>query len=252
MALDCGERCVRKIQCAMSQMFWRRLYQPRHHSRVSTELHGPKFAVCFFFFRILSCFVNALPVPLLELFDELWRLMWSRCHKISQSSRRTKVESNKKSEHMHNLYVAHEDSLQRAFIFCTFSCSILVLLASIVAFSFSVSPYIGCIQQSTPHNHNYFVMSAKCTLAIRYNYFSNISTIITLSAWTCIHKGHMNKLRLTWNMYTLLTIHRTLSSSSRLWKQLVSKCVFCWWQCLYPWSSIYRSLRTSLLHPWKL
>ena len=46
------------------------------------------------------------------------------------SSRTTTVESNMKSEH--NLYLACEDSPQRAFFFCTFSCSRLALLASTV------------------------------------------------------------------------------------------------------------------------
>ena len=45
---------------------------------------------------------------------------------ISQSPRTTTVESNTKSEH--NLYLACEDSPQRAFFFCTFSCSRLALL----------------------------------------------------------------------------------------------------------------------------
>ena len=49
---------------------------------------------------------------------------------ISQSSKTTMVESNMKSEH--NLYLACEDSPQRAFFFCTFSCSLLALLASTV------------------------------------------------------------------------------------------------------------------------
>ena len=71
--------------------------------------------------------------------------MWSRCQKISQSSR-TMVESNMKSQH--NLYLACEDSLQRTFFFCTFSCSLLATtsplgfyctLTSFIAFSFSVS-----------------------------------------------------------------------------------------------------------------
>ena len=43
------------------------------------------------------------------------------------SSRKTTVESNMKSEH--NLYLACEDSPQRAFFFRTFSCSRLALLA---------------------------------------------------------------------------------------------------------------------------
>ena len=46
------------------------------------------------------------------------------------SSRTTKVESNMKSEH--NLYLACEDSPQRTFFFCTFSCSRLALLPSTV------------------------------------------------------------------------------------------------------------------------
>ena len=46
------------------------------------------------------------------------------------SSRTTTVESNMKSEH--NLYLACEDSSQRAFFFCTFSCFRLALLASTV------------------------------------------------------------------------------------------------------------------------
>ena len=49
---------------------------------------------------------------------------------ISQSSRTTTVESSIKSEH--NLYLACEDSPQRAFLFCTLSCSLLALLASTV------------------------------------------------------------------------------------------------------------------------
>ena len=49
---------------------------------------------------------------------------------ISQSSRMTTVESNMKSEH--KLYLAYEDSPQLAFFFCTFSCSLLALLASTV------------------------------------------------------------------------------------------------------------------------
>ena len=46
------------------------------------------------------------------------------------SSRTTTVELNMKSEH--NLYLACEDSPQRAFFFCTFSCSRLALLAPTV------------------------------------------------------------------------------------------------------------------------
>ena len=46
------------------------------------------------------------------------------------SSRTTTVESNMKIKH--NLYLACEDSPQRAFFFCTFSCSRLALLASTV------------------------------------------------------------------------------------------------------------------------
>ena len=42
----------------------------------------------------------------------------------------TMVESSIKSEH--NLYLACEDSPQRAFFFGTFSCSLLALLASTV------------------------------------------------------------------------------------------------------------------------
>ena len=42
----------------------------------------------------------------------------------------TMVESNMKSEH--NLYLTCEDSPQRAFFFCTFSCSRIALLASTV------------------------------------------------------------------------------------------------------------------------
>ena len=49
---------------------------------------------------------------------------------IRQSSRTTTVESSIKSEH--NLYLACEDSPQRAFFFCAFSCSLLALLASTV------------------------------------------------------------------------------------------------------------------------
>ena len=49
----------------------------------------------------------------------------------SQSSRKTTVESSMKSEH--NLYLACEDSSQRAFFFWTSSCSLLGLLASTVA-----------------------------------------------------------------------------------------------------------------------
>ena len=51
---------------------------------------------------------------------------WARCQKLV----RTVVESNLKSEH--NLYLACEDSPQQAFFFCTFSYSLLALLASIV------------------------------------------------------------------------------------------------------------------------
>ena len=47
------------------------------------------------------------------------------------SSRTTTVELNMKIEH--NLYLACEDSPQRAFFFCTFSCSCLALLASTVS-----------------------------------------------------------------------------------------------------------------------
>ena len=47
------------------------------------------------------------------------------------SSRTTMVESNMKSEH--NLYLACENSPQRAFFFCTFSCVRLALLASTVS-----------------------------------------------------------------------------------------------------------------------
>ena len=46
------------------------------------------------------------------------------------SSRMTTVESNMKSEH--NLFLTCEDSPQRAFFFCTFSCFRLSLLASTV------------------------------------------------------------------------------------------------------------------------
>ena len=49
---------------------------------------------------------------------------------ISQSSRTTMVELSIKSEH--NLYLACEDSPQRTFFFCTFSCSLLALSASTV------------------------------------------------------------------------------------------------------------------------
>jgi len=49
---------------------------------------------------------------------------------ISQSSRTTMVELNMKSEY--NLYLACEDSPQLAFFFCTFSYSLLALLASTV------------------------------------------------------------------------------------------------------------------------
>ena len=63
-----------------------------------------------------------------------------------QSSRTT---TNVKSEH--NLYMACEDSQQRAFYFCTFSCSRLALLASLyidfVAFSFSCQLYYLCLSQ---------------------------------------------------------------------------------------------------------
>ena len=58
--------------------------------------------------------------------------MWvghvERMSEISQSSRTTTVESNMKSEH--NLYLACEDSQQRAFFFCTFSCSLIALALS--------------------------------------------------------------------------------------------------------------------------
>ena len=56
--------------------------------------------------------------------------MWSRCHKLVRAQERPTVESNIKSEH--NLYLACEDSQQCAFFFCTFSCSLLALLASTV------------------------------------------------------------------------------------------------------------------------
>ena len=49
---------------------------------------------------------------------------------ISQSSRTTAVESNMKSKH--NLYLACKHSQQFAFFLCTFSCSLLALLASTV------------------------------------------------------------------------------------------------------------------------
>ena len=78
MALDCGERCVRKIQWpvaskgAMPQMFWRGLYLPTcHHTRGSTELHGHKFAVCCFFFFFFWNFVYAFTVPPFGLFHKL-------------------------------------------------------------------------------------------------------------------------------------------------------------------------------------
>ena len=54
----------------------------------------------------------------------------AKMSEISPSSRTTTVESSMKSEH--NLYLACEDSPQRAFFFCTFSCSLLALLASTV------------------------------------------------------------------------------------------------------------------------
>ena len=55
-----------------------------------------------------------------------------RCQKLvrAQERLRSTVESNMKSEH--NLYLACEDSPQRAFFFWTFSCSLLALLASTV------------------------------------------------------------------------------------------------------------------------
>ena len=52
------------------------------------------------------------------------------CGADIQSSRTTTVESNMKSEH--KLYLACEHSPQYAFFFCTFSCSLLVFLASTV------------------------------------------------------------------------------------------------------------------------
>ena len=49
---------------------------------------------------------------------------------ISQSLRTTTVELSIKS--MRNLYLACEDSPQCGFFFCTFSCSLLAILASTV------------------------------------------------------------------------------------------------------------------------
>ena len=71
---------------------------------------------------------------------------------ISQSSRTTTVESNMKSEH--NLYLACEDSPPRAFFFCTFSCSCLVLLASTVHWlrCFLFLNAANCWLHSTPQN----------------------------------------------------------------------------------------------------
>ena len=75
---------------------------------------------------------------------------------ISRSSRTTMIELNMESGH--NLYLACEDSSQRAFFFWTFSCSLLALLASTVywlrcfLFKFSTSPTVGCVQYSTPQN----------------------------------------------------------------------------------------------------
>ena len=74
--------------------------------------------------------------------------MWSRCQKISQSSRRTTVESNMKSEH--NLYLACEDCTTRfALSLVLFLPSWLLLYIDFVAFSFSVSPTVGCVPLDT-------------------------------------------------------------------------------------------------------
>ena len=79
-----------------------------------------------------------------------------RCQKLvrAQERLRSTVESSMKSEH--NLYLACEDSPQRAFFFWTFSCSLLALsfycTIDFIAFSFSMPPTVGYVQCSTPQN----------------------------------------------------------------------------------------------------
>ena len=62
---------------------------------------------------------------------------------VRVSSRRTTVECE------HNLYLACEDSPQRAFFFCTtlvlFLPTWLLSYIYFVAFSFSVLPTVGCV-----------------------------------------------------------------------------------------------------------
>ena len=68
---------------------------------------------------------HAVPVRMCALCTQI-----AQMSQISQSSRATTVESNMKNER--NLYLACEDSSQHAYFFCTFSCSLLALLASTV------------------------------------------------------------------------------------------------------------------------
>ena len=71
-----------------------------------------------------------------------------RCQKLIVRAllKSTMVESSMKSEH--NFYPACEDSLQRAFFFWTFSCSLLALLASTVHNLTSLLSLCQCRQPS--------------------------------------------------------------------------------------------------------
>ena len=82
---------------------------------------------------------------------QYWRMWVGQMSEISQSDYGW-IEHKKE----HNLHLACEDSPQRAFFFCTFSCSLLALLASTVHwlrfFLFLNVPTVGYIQYSTPQN----------------------------------------------------------------------------------------------------
>ena len=74
MALDCGERCVRKIQW-LARMLCHRCFGEdctyQHVTITEDLLNSMDTNLQSVVFRILSCFVFAFTVLLLGLFDEL-------------------------------------------------------------------------------------------------------------------------------------------------------------------------------------